>query len=132
MMIDFYNEGDYTETITLQKIKKTIQHAFDYPEKLSIYLFLVNQQLVGYSIIVYYWSNEYGGNIITFDEIYTNSAFRQQGIASKFIDFISFQENIVGLQLEVEPSNHKAMAFYKKLGFEFDRNQHFFKKLTNF
>ena len=82
---------------------------------------------VGYSILINFWSNEFGGNILIIDELFVRKEFRSQGIASQFIQHLAetkFNDS-VALQLEVTPDNHRALALYKNLGFKRHKNDYY-------
>jgi ribosomal protein S18 acetylase RimI-like enzyme len=128
-----YEEDDYGESISEEKINKTISELSKKPETGSIYVFLSDHAIIGYSIVINYWSNEFGGNIAVIDEIYVIPSARNKGIASKFIEFIISGSGLSPrmLQLEVAPTNSKAMEYYKKRGFEFAKNRVMVKKISS-
>ena len=130
MSRELYREDPVNEKITDRKISKTIRELRKNPCKGRIIVFEKDKALIGYSILVFYWSNEYGGNILHIDELYVKPEHRQRGVATNFFQYLSqrFNEDIVGLQLEVSPSNAKAMAYYVKLGFTKTKNVHLTRK----
>lgn len=126
MMYALYREDQVNEPITDKKISRTITELRTNPRKGKIVIFEKNNMIVGYSVLIFYWSNEYGGNMLHVDELYVKPEHRQRGAATGFFKHISrkFKHKIVGVQLEVTPSNTKAMKYYKKLGFRKARNVH--------
>jgi ribosomal protein S18 acetylase RimI-like enzyme len=125
-----YREDPVDETITERKISKTVTELRKNPCKGRIIIFEEDDATIGYSILIPYWSNEYGGDILHIDELYVKPEHRQRGAAACFFQYISrkFKGTIVGLELEVTPSNAKAMAYYRKLGFKKTRNAHLKRK----
>jgi ribosomal protein S18 acetylase RimI-like enzyme len=125
-----YKEDASDEKITDRKISKTIRELRKNPCKGKIIIFEKYKVTIGYSILIPYWSNEYGGNILHIDELYVKPEHRQHGVASNFLQHIAqaFKDEIVGLQLEVTPTNTRAMAYYQKLGFRKTRNVHLIRK----
>ena len=125
-----YREDPVDERITERKIARTVQELRENPYKGRIIIFEEDGVIVGYSILILYWSNEYGGNILHIDELYVKPHHREHGVASNFFQYVSqeFKNQIVALQLEVTPSNKKAMAYYRKLGFKKTRNVHLRQK----
>jgi GNAT superfamily N-acetyltransferase len=124
MIRSLYREDPEGEPINEEKIRRTIAESRSYPEKLSIYMLSSGNVNVGYAILVYFWSNEYGGNIIFIDELYVKEPYRSQGIGTEFLSFAERIKNKVALQLETTPGNSRALAYYKKLGFVPSRNTH--------
>jgi ribosomal protein S18 acetylase RimI-like enzyme len=114
-----------------QKIERTVQELLLYPEKGTITMFSVNEVVVGYAIVIYYWSNEYGGNIASIDEFYVKPFWRRKGVGSSFLEYVTTMKNgdVKGVQLEVTPLNERAFAYYSRHGFAPTKNRHLFKKL---
>ncbi|MGE7623859.1 GNAT family N-acetyltransferase [Viridibacillus sp. NPDC096237] len=81
-------------------------------------ILLNNNEIIGYSILVYFWSNEYGGNILFIDELHIKEKSRNKGIGAYFLNCMEKMDNIVALQLETNPSNKKVFDYYTRLGFE--------------
>ena len=73
MVNDLYSEDIGGQLMSKKKIKATINEFFLHPEKLKIYIFSMKQDVLGYAIIVPFWSNEYGGNLFSIDEILKKS-----------------------------------------------------------
>ncbi|GED73102.1 hypothetical protein BRE01_68040 [Brevibacillus reuszeri] len=109
------------------KVTSTINEAKKNPQKVRIIIFLNNNEIVGYSILVYYWSNEFGGNMLFIDELYVKEDSRSKGIAAYFFTSLEKMDNIVALQLEANTSNRRVLDYYMKLGFEAAGNTHLIK-----
>ena len=124
-MFGLYEEDPGGEEMELEKIQKTIQTLRERPSLGEIVVFEMDQQIVGYALLINYWSNEYGGMIVNLDELYVQKAFRNQGIASRFIQYlVNRSEEEIAFELEVMPNNKKALKLYLSLGFEIDQNTH--------
>lgn len=128
MIRSLYREDPEGESIDEEKMKRTIEKYRSDPEQVMIYLLQRKKVNIGYAILVYYWSNEYGGNIITIDELYVREEYRNQGVATEFFYFLERMENKVALQLETTPSNRRAFQYYQRLGFVPGGNIHLIKK----
>ena len=128
MIVSLYQEDPEGESINEEKIKRTIAESSKNPDKVSIYMFQRNEKNIGYAILVFFWSNEYGGNIVTIDELYVKEEYRSQGIGTEFFSFLERMENKVALQLETTPSNQRAFNYYKRLGFIPSANTHLIKQ----
>ncbi len=106
--------------MTESKAHKTIQFLESHPDAGQIYVFEFEDRVVGYAIVINFWSNEYGGVILNVDEIFVGDAYRNHGIATDFFNYLS-QENrdtAIGIELEALPSNIESMKFYEKNGFK--------------
>jgi GNAT superfamily N-acetyltransferase len=124
MVSTLYEENSYEQPMTTQKIQRTVDELTNYPERGKILIFTLNVNTVGYAILIYYWSNEYGGVLTTVDELYVKEAWRNRGIGKEFFDYLSSSasEKIKGIQLEVTSKNQRALAYYQKLGFKLSSN----------
>ena len=129
MILGLYKEDVYGEPITLEKIRETFYELTQNPEKGRIIVFTLDCEIIGYAILIFYWSNEFGGNIIVIDELFVKPALRNQGIATQFFEYLSTQWQAKALQLEVTPSNPRALRYYQKLGFSISKNTHLIKKI---
>jgi ribosomal protein S18 acetylase RimI-like enzyme len=119
LIADFYQSAG--QAMSNEKITHTLHQLQTYPETGTILVFETSQSVVvGYSILINFWSNEYGGNILVIDELYLSPDWRGQGIGSAFFEFLirTRFNNWVGLELEVLPYNAQALRLYEKIGFQ--------------
>ena len=132
MIFALYAEDPEGEPMTEAKIKATVNESIVHPEKVKLIMIYADGKIViGYGIIVMFWSNEYGGNIVNIDELYVKEAYRNKQIATSFIKHQkTAYPNSVALQLEATPSNGTAMRLYNRLGFELSANSHLMLVLT--
>lgn len=126
LMKGLYTEDPEGKPFTPDKGEKTIEELTRYPEKGMITLFEIQGKIVGYSIIIFFWSNEYGGNFTIIDELYVSPEYRGKGLATTFIEYLKNQKlrRSVAIELEVTPSNDQARKLYTRLGFEEADNTH--------
>ena len=82
------------------------------------FVFLVSEEIVGYSMIAKSYSTEFGRPCIWLEDIYVTEKFRSLGIGASFIEYISkrFPDSL--LRLEVEEENDAAVRLYKRCGFD--------------
>lgn len=128
LIFGLYQADAAGEKITLTKIEKTIT-AFQENSSLgTIMMALEDDQVIGYAILINYWSNEYGGIIIFIDEFYIDALHRGKGIGTKFLRYLIEEKFIdaVAFALEVMPGNTRALELYKRLGFYPDGRNHLF------
>ncbi len=133
MFLDFYAEDSGIVAVSEKNIRSTIEHWKQFPEAGCIYIFLFNEEVIGYANFIFYWSNEYGGKIVNLDELFVKRAFRKKGIALDFLFKLGelFDKSVVGYELEVHPQNKQVINLYKKAGFSINENS-FMLKLTGY
>ncbi|MCP4335531.1 MAG: GNAT family N-acetyltransferase [Gammaproteobacteria bacterium] len=129
MIFQLYAEAPEGQPITSEKIDNTVRELSAHPEKGRFIVFSTASEIAGYAIVIYYWSNELGGDVLHIDELFVKKAWRNRSIATRFIDAIPGNEQgtVKALQLEVTPSNERALSYYWGLGFESSRNSHLLK-----
>lgn len=129
MIFSLYREDPEGEQMDEGKIRRTIAEYRRNPDKVRIYMFRKGEENIGYAILVYFWSNEFGGNVVTIDELYVKKDYRSGGIGTEFFTFAEKLENKTALQLETTPSNRRVCDYYKRLGFVPSENTHLIKQL---
>ncbi len=75
---------------------------------------------IGYIVLTFTWSVEYGGLDGFIDEIYLRPAVRGRGIASEVMQTLPAKLAEAGLNtihLEVDRDNTRAMKLYERIGF---------------
>jgi len=73
----------------------------------------------GYALLAFTWSNEAGGMVVWVEEIYISEAFRGRGIGRKLFEFLEREYPLAArFRLEVHEDNARAMALYRRLGYE--------------
>lgn len=119
-----YQEDPEGKPATDQNISKTFETLTNHPDKGVIIVIEDNNNIIGYCILINFWSNEYGGNILDIDELYISSYYRGQGIGTKFIQYLIDNKfnNSVAIQIETTPSNPKARGLYERIGFKLSLN----------
>ena len=120
MVFALYEEDDYGMTMTSEKVFRTVQELGTVNNRGSIFIFTAEEEIVGYAILIHYWSNEYGGHLVSIDEMYVKESWRNRGIGGSFIKLLETNapEKTVGMSLEVAPENEKAIRFYQRMGFK--------------
>jgi len=130
MIHELYGEDPSTKRITDKKISQTIRELRCNPNKGKIVVFAKENVIIGYSILIFYWSNEYGGDVLHIDELYVKPEHRGYGVATQFFrKLLRSEHGAVALQLEVTPSNKRALNYYKRLGFKKTRNLHLIRTI---
>jgi ribosomal protein S18 acetylase RimI-like enzyme len=131
MVLALYREDPPGQRMSLRKIRRTITELTAHPDKGAITIMHVGDATAGYAILIYYWSNEYGGNIAHIDELYVKPSWRNKGIGSSYLKYITRTKgtNLKGIHVETTRANQKALAFYSGHGFKQAENRHMYQKI---
>jgi GNAT superfamily N-acetyltransferase len=119
MMRELYAD-DGSETIAdPAKFPATIERLLAEPSRGRILLFMRDETVCGYALLIPYWSNEFGGIVLFIDELLVEQEFRGQGIARSFFAFVERDRpfDAVALALEVVPGNARARSLYESMQF---------------
>lgn len=81
------------------------------------FVFLQDEEILGYSMIAKSFSTEFGRPCIWIEDLYLQPGSRGQGIAGQFFAFLENRYPGSILRLEVEEENSGAMRAYQKAGF---------------
>lgn len=79
-----------------------------------------NRAPIGYIIVTFTWSIEYGGMEGAIDEIYIRPAVRKRGVASEVLNSLPralAKAGIKALHLEVDRKSDSTQRLYAKAGF---------------
>ncbi len=113
MMADFYAIDHYPFD---PAVSEKLFDEFIADEKLGrAWLIFENNETVGYTIMTFVFSFEYGGRIAFIDELYLTKDARGKGIGKKTIHFLKEQAvllNVKLLYLEMENHNENAQKLY--------------------
>lgn len=124
MMQDFYAIDGYPMDVDQSK---ALFSAFISNENLGkAWLIESENQTVGYLILTFIFSFEYGGTIGFVDELYLSEQARGKGIGKQTIGFAQAEAAKLSLKLlylEVEPHNATAQKLYLAAGFSEHKRQ---------
>ena len=119
MMQDFYAIDNYPMDI---EVTKNLFQEFISNEHLGkSWLMYSENEIVGYIILTFIFSFEYGGKIAFVDELFIKETARGKGIGKEAIQFIQREVPKLSLKLlylEVEPHNENAQKLYLAHDFE--------------
>ncbi len=119
MMQDFYAIDNYPMDV---EVTKTLFQEFISNEHLGkSWLIYSENEIVGYIILTFIFSFEYGGKIAFVDELFIKETARGKGIGKEAIQFIQTEVPKLSLKLlylEVEPHNENAQKLYLAHDFE--------------
>ena len=84
------------------------------------YMFEENGQIQGYAMAAKSFSTEFGRPCIWVEDLYMKEEARGLGIGTAFFRFLDekYKDQAVRFRLEVEEDNERAVAVYKKAGYQ--------------
>lgn len=131
MMEDFYAIDNYAfnAEVSTENFQKFIQN----PEVGQVFLIKEGEAILGYIIIVYFFSFEFQGKVALLDELFIVSEARGKGLGKRGVRFAEkFAESkqCKLLLLEVEPHNTRAQTLYSGEGFVHHPRQFMRKKIS--
>ncbi|WP_291108483.1 GNAT family N-acetyltransferase [Flavobacterium sp. UBA6195] len=119
MMQNFYAIDNYPMDV---EVAKTLFQEFISNEHLGkSWLIYSENEIVGYIILTFIFSFEYGGKIAFVDELFIKETARGKGFGKEAIQFIQSEVSKLSLKLlylEVEPHNENAQKLYLAHDFE--------------
>lgn len=119
MTQDFYAIDNYPMDV---EVAKTLFQEFISNEHLGkSWLIYSESEIVGYIILTFIFSFEYGGKIAFVDELFIKETERGKGFGKEAIQFIQREAPKLSLKLlylEVEPHNENAQKLYLAHDFE--------------
>lgn len=118
-----YDGTPFNEDRTRTALKNFIGR----PDLGGVWLINVAGRPVGYLVLTWGYSLEFGGRDAFLDELYLAAEQRGQGLGRQAMRFAEEQcraNGVLALHLEVERDNLKAQTFYNKTGFE--NRSHYF------
>lgn len=77
-------------------------------------------EAAGYALLAKTFSQEAGGVVIWLEELYVVEKFRSLGVGKEFFEYLEATkgEEVKRIRLEVEDYNKRAIALYKRMGYE--------------
>src|SRR5262249_14368159 len=82
------NAEDPGEPVTADQVRRTLAAFRAEPVRGRAVVAEVGAEVVGYALLVSFWSNEWGGEICAIDELYVAPAHRAQGIGTRLFEAV--------------------------------------------
>lgn len=119
MMKDFYAIDNYPFDTELTR--KNFEIFINNSNLGQCFLLKDDSRIVGYMILNFLFSFEFGGMMCFLDELYVKPEAQGKKYGGKAVEFaqnFAKEKDLKMIFLEIENHNERAMHLYKKLGFE--------------
>ena len=119
MMRGLYAEDPASAPVDAARFPETIRVLLAHPERGRIVLLMEDDDVRGYTLLIPYWSNEFGGTLMFIDELFVMPDARGRGLGRGFVEWVKGERpyDAVAVLLEVSPANVRARRLYESLGF---------------
>lgn len=120
MMLPFYASPALLVHPSEEILRRTLTDALSDNPYLEAYGFEEDGMLVGYSMLAKSYSTEAGGRCIWIEDIYIKPEYRGRGFGTALLTFVEqrYRGQVARIRIEAEPENGRAMAVYRKAGYE--------------
>ena len=120
MMLVFYASDALLVHPSEAVRRKTLSDALAETPYLEGFCFEEDGMLAGYGMVAMSYSTEAGGLCAWIEDIYIEPEYRGKGFGTSFLAFVKnrYENRVARIRLEAEPENERAMAVYRKAGFE--------------
>ena len=120
MVAQLYVDDPSSTVMTLERATAQAERMLTEPWLAHPLLVFDERVVVGYCVLVPFFSNEYGGIVGVVDELFIIADHRGRGYGSQVIQAMKgwgASHGYVMLELEVNLANTRAKAFYEREGF---------------
>ena|SRR3989338_6572434 len=129
MVRELYREDPSPEPVPDEHTRRTVAALRAEPARGRGVVLEIEGRVVGYALLISFWSNELGGEVCMIDELYVRPAHRSRGHGRALIEALTsgtplWPSRPVAIDLEVTPGNSRARALYSSLGFSPAKNAH--------
>ena len=126
MIHELYDESKVL-TPTDEELQKTIAFFNTFTQCGRVYVFEIDGELIGYSIVLNIWKNRFCKLCYLIDEIYVKKGFKKDKVESEFIDFLTETADIYGILIRFDSLNNASKKSLKNAGFDKDEHDLYIK-----
>ncbi len=120
MVGQFYQSDAVSHPVPMEKLEQTFKDAVSDDPVLEGYVLTVDGEIIGFAYVTVFYACEVGGRCMMIEELFFKEEHRGKGYGSEFFNWlVENNPNIKRFRLEVTEENKKAIALYRKLGYEF-------------
>jgi GNAT superfamily N-acetyltransferase len=130
MMRALQDDDPWSLPFVEERVRATVEEMLRNPEYARAWFVVENSERIGYIVLSFDYSLEYGGRNAWVDEFFIERAHRGRGIGAEVLDFFEQAARELGcaaIHLEVNEGN-RAIELYRRRGFE-DHHRYLMTKL---
>jgi ribosomal protein S18 acetylase RimI-like enzyme len=119
LMRAFYKESQYP--FDGMRAEAAVIALMRNPENGAAWIFRYGGRAVGYLIVTFGYSIEFGGRDAFVDELFVSERDRGHGIGTRALEIAEahcLEQGVAALHLEVERGNRRAQSLYEQSGYE--------------
>jgi GNAT superfamily N-acetyltransferase len=122
MSLALFAEDPSPETVGREQVARTLDTLRREPQRGTAAVLELDEAVVGYALLIAFWSNELGGEVAIIDELYVAPSARGSGHALALLEQLAhhagpYPRRAVALALETTPGNQRARRLYERAGF---------------
>ena len=120
MVREFYHTDAVLHEVDPENFERTFEAILEGNPFVRGYLFEYENEPAGYALLSLTYSNEVGSNVVLVEEAFILPQFQGKGLGTELFQFIEreFQGYAKRYRLEVTKTNRRAIALYKRMGYE--------------
>ena len=118
LIIEFYELED-NQPLS-EKLKSTLAELLAHPKYGSVFIIKLANEYIGYAVLCFGFSLEYGGRDAFIDEFFIRKDFRNKEIGSEILDYLCKYAKTTGikaLHIELKEKHKEAERLYERKGF---------------
>ncbi|MBC8584715.1 GNAT family N-acetyltransferase [Youxingia wuxianensis] len=119
MAHDFHSSDAVASATPEEYFVRTFHRIMDNSPYKDGFIIECDGEVAGYGLVHFTYSNEAGGVLSTWDEIYIKPQFRSRGLGSSYIAFCEerYKDKSAFYRLEVEDTHDRLYKLYSRLGY---------------
>ncbi|MFN6536007.1 MAG: GNAT family N-acetyltransferase [Nostoc sp. EkiNYC01] len=134
LLLEFMSGFNKEENIDFdtEVYRELLRIAFDSPQFVKIWIIFANSYTVGYAVLTFTFSFEFGGILATIDEIYITPEKRGKGLGKSVLEILEQEAIISGatnLCGDISDEKPWLSSFYQRAGFEYHPYRPYYKQL---
>lgn len=119
MMISFYTGPAVLHKIDKKNIQNTIAILSQGSPFTDAFIIKFHEEVAGYVLLSFTYSNEAGGQVVWIEEIYINEKFRGKKLSKALLNHVLNEYHFSArFRMDVVKDNNASMALFTSFGFE--------------
>lgn len=118
MMKEFYTSPAVLSNGSDEIFRSDFDHCVGACPNLDGYILEDGGAVQGYAMVAKSFSTEFGKPCMWLEDLYIRPAYRGLGLGSRFLRFMQEQYPDAVFRLDIEEENERAVAMYRKHGFD--------------